>query len=278
MPEEALLEVRNLSKHFHIGGVIKKEYFTAVDKVSFTVPSGEPTIITLAGESGSGKTTIARLILGLLQISSGEIIYKGRNVRESLKHNRLEYIKNVQAIFQDPYEVYNPFYTVDRLLQLPIRKFKLAQSDDHAHELIMEVLDAVGLTPDRVLGKYPHQLSGGEAQRLAIARALLPQPDLLIADEPVSMVDMSLRAGILNVLLELKQRFKMSILFVTHDLSVAYYLSDEIIVLNRGRIVEMGDVDRVIKNPLHAYMQTLMDSIPQPVFLTVKTGNFQGGG
>ena len=264
MADSPLLEVKHLSKDFHVGGIIRKQYFTAVDDVSFSIAADEPTITTLAGESGSGKTTISRLILGLLHITSGEILYRGRNLKETLKHHRLDYIKKVQAVFQDPYAVYNPFYTVDRLLQMPIRKFKLAESEEHAHELILEALDVVGLTPERVLGKYPHQLSGGEAQRLAIARALLPKPDLLIADEPVSMVDMSLRAGILNVLLDLKERYRMSILFVTHDLSVAYYLSDNIIMLNRGQIVEMGNIDKVIKNPLHAYVKTLMSSIPLP--------------
>jgi len=181
-----------------------------------------------------------------------------------LKRDRLTYIKEVQAVFQDPYEIYNPFYKVDRLLTTPIKKFKLASHGQETHKLIDDALEAVGLTPERVLGKYPHQLSGGEAQRVTIARALLTRPKLLVADEPVSMVDMSLRAGILNVLLDLKEKFGMSILFVTHDLSVAYYLSDNIIMLNRGRIVEMGDVEKVIKTPLHPYVRVLMGSIPLP--------------
>jgi peptide/nickel transport system ATP-binding protein len=147
---------------------------------------------------------------------------------------------------------------------MPIRKFRLADSEAGARRLINEALEAVGLSSERVRGRYPHQLSGGEAQRVAIARALLLKPRLLIADEPVSMVDMSLRAGILNVLLRLKEDFGMSIVFVTHDLSVAYYLSDRIILLNRGRIVEMGDVGKVIQNPVHPYAQELLRSIPLP--------------
>jgi len=259
-----LLEVKNLTKKFPLGGLLRKKYLTAVENVSFQIPGDEPNITTLAGESGSGKTTISRLILGLISPTYGEILYKGRNVQEMLKHDSLTYRKEVQAVFQNPFESFNPFYTVDRLLKIPIKKFKLASSKNDEHILIEEALDAVGLTPERVLGKYPHQLSGGEAQRVTIARALLPKPRLLVADEPVSMVDMSLRAGILNVLLDLKKRYNMSILFVTHDLSVAYYLSDNIIMLNRGRIVEKGDAKRVITNPLHPYVKTLIKSIPVP--------------
>jgi peptide/nickel transport system ATP-binding protein len=203
-------------------------------------------------------------MLGLLTPTSGEILYKGRSLVEILRCDRLAYIKEVQAVFQNPYEIYNPFYHVDRLLEMPIKKFRLARSGGEARALIESSLDAVGLTPERVLGKFPHQLSGGEAQRVAIARALLPRPKLLVADEPVSMVDMSLRAGILNVLLGLKRDFGMSIIFVTHDLSVAYYLSDDIIMLKRGRIVERGGVEKVIGNPLHPYVRELMRSIPIP--------------
>jgi peptide/nickel transport system ATP-binding protein len=259
-----LLEVRSLTKTFAVGGFIRKRYLYAVDRVSFTVPGEPPTITALAGESGSGKTTISRLILGLMKPSGGEILFEGQPLAEILKCNRHAYFRRVQAVFQDPYQVYNPFYTVDRFLQTPIRKFHLASSEGEARSLIEGALEAVGLSGERVLGRYPHQLSGGEAQRVAIARALLLRPRLLIADEPVSMVDMSLRAGILNVLLKLKQDFGMSIIFVTHDLSVAYYLSDRIILLNRGRIVEMGDVEKVITRPLHPYVQELMRSIPVP--------------
>lgn len=264
MNSTPLLEVRNLTKTFAAGGLIKKRWLYAVDRVSFSVPGDPPTITTLAGESGSGKSTVSRLILGLMKPSGGEILFEGTPLTQILAEDRHAYFRRVQAIFQDPYQVYNPFYMVDRFLETPIRKFRLARSESQARELIEEALEAVGLSGERVLGRYPHQLSGGEAQRVAIARALLLRPRLLIADEPVSMVDMSLRAGILNVLLKLKQDFGMSIIFVTHDLSVAYYLSDRIILLNRGRIVEMGDVQKIIRHPLHPYAQELMRSIPVP--------------
>lgn len=264
MSSTPLLEVRNLSKAFPVGGVIKKRYLYAVDDVSFTIDGASPTITTLAGESGSGKTTISRLILGLMSPSAGRLLFEGRSLADIMAGDRRAYFRRVQAIFQDPYQVYNPFYTVDRFLEMPIRRFGLADSEQQARDLIDDALAAVGLSAERVRGRYPHQLSGGEAQRVAIARALLPRPKLLIADEPVSMVDMSLRAGILNVLLKLKEDFGMSIVFVTHDLSVAYYLSDRIILLNRGRIVEMGDVAKVIGNPLHPYARELLRSIPVP--------------
>jgi len=191
-------------------------------------------------------------------------MFEGAPLPSIMKGNRSAYYRRVQAVFQDPYQVYNPFYPVDRFLEMPVYRFGLAHSRREAQQLIDRSLEAVGLSSERVKGRYPHQLSGGEAQRVAIARALLPTPHLLIADEPVSMVDMSLRAGILNVLLRLKQDFGMSILFVTHDLSVAYYLSDRIILLNRGRIVEMGDVQKVVNHPLHPYTQELLRSIPVP--------------
>lgn len=261
---EPLLEVKHLSKHFPVGGFFKKNYLIAVEDVSFEMPGDKPTITTLAGESGSGKTTLSMLILGFTSPTHGEILFRGKSVVEMLKRERLTYRKAVQAVFQDPFASFNPFYKVDYMLMSPIKKFKLASSGHETRKLIEETLEAVGLTRERALGKYVHQLSGGEAQRVMIARALLPRPQLLVADEPVSMVDMSLRAGILNVLLDLKKKYDMSILFVTHDLSVAYYLSDNIIMLNRGRIVEKGGIEEVIKTSAHPYVKVLMDSIPVP--------------
>jgi peptide/nickel transport system ATP-binding protein len=170
----------------------------------------------------------------------------------------------VQAVFQDPYEVYNPFYKVDRVLELPIKNFKLASSGEEGRKLITEALDAVNLTAEEVLGKYPHQLSGGQRQRLMIARALLTRPRLIVADEPVSMVDASLRAGILNTMLNLKKAYGISFIFITHDLSVADYFSDDIIVLYRGSNVESGDIKKVLGRPAHPYLQLLVSSIPLP--------------
>ena len=169
----------------------------------------------------------------------------------------------MQVIFQDPYEVYNPFYKVDHVLETPIKKFKLAPTREKARALMEETLNAVGLRPEETLGRHPHQLSGGQRQRIMVARALLLQPRIIIADEPVSMVDASLRATILESLRQLHLRFGISILYITHDLTTAYQISENIIVMYRGEVAEAGDVDLVVKQPRHPYTQLLIQSIPQ---------------
>lgn len=260
----SLLKVEKLTKAFPLGGFIRRRYLIAVESVSFEIPEEKPLIVTLAGESGSGKTTIARIILGLLRPTSGDVKYRGKSIFKMTKRERVTYRREVQAIFQDPYEAYNPFYKIDHVLLTPIKKFKLAKSRQEAQKIMIEALEEVGLRPQEVLGKYPHQLSGGERQRIMIARALLTRPKLLVADEPVSMIDMSLRAGILNLLLDIKKKYGMSIIFITHDLSVAYYLSDRIIILYKGRVVEEGDIKSVVETPAHPYTQTLISSVPIP--------------
>src|SRR5207249_4601278 len=169
-----------------------------------------------------------------------------------------------QMIFQDPYEVYNPFYRVDHVLETPITEFKLAASPAARRALINESLRAVGLRPEETLGRYPHQLSGGQRQRIMVARAVLMRPRLIIADEPVSMVDASLRATILDSLRQLNQQYGMSIVYITHDLTTAFQISDDIIVLYRGSVAEAGEVDLVVRNPRHPYTQLLINSVPQP--------------
>jgi len=176
----------------------------------------------------------------------------------------MAYRREVQAVFQDPFAVFNPFYTVDHLLSVPIRRFKLASSRSEARSKMEESLSAVGLRPEDVLGRFPHQLSGGQRQRINVARALLLKPRLLIADEPVSMVDASLRATILETLRNLQRDYGVSIIYITHDLTTAYHISKSIVVLYRGGVMEAGDVDKVIKNPQHPYTQLLVDSIPWP--------------
>lgn len=259
-----LFEAKSIVKVFSSVGLLGTDKTTAVDDVSFQIPSGQPTIITLAGQSGSGKTTIARMMLGLTKPTSGEMIYLGKSLKKMSRQERKTYRKDVQAIFQDPYGTYNPFYRVDRIFNVPVKKFSLASSKSEAKKLIDDALKAVGLRPEQVLGKFPHQFSGGERQRLMIARALLAKPKIMVADEPVSMLDASLRASVLDIILNLKENYGMSCLFVTHDLSVAYYLSDKIIILDEGRIVEMGDPEAVIKRPAHPYVQSLISSIPMP--------------
>jgi peptide/nickel transport system ATP-binding protein len=202
----ALLEARNVSRVFGSG----RNANVALDQFSLTVGDDVPSFTTIAGESGSGKTTLARLLLGFTQPTSGEIMYRGKNLWKMARGDWLEFRHEVQAIFQDPFEVFNPFYKVDHLLTVPVAKFRLAKSKAQTRSTIEEALGAVGLRPEETLGRYPHQLSGGQRQRLTVARALLLQPRLIIADEPVSMVDASLRATILESLKKLHTDFGIS--------------------------------------------------------------------
>jgi len=262
-----LLELRNITKVFRIGGglgLFSTRTIKAVDSVSFTMPADKPVIVALVGESGSGKTTIARMILGLLKPTSGDILYRGRSVSQWLKENRLEYYKEVQPIFQDPYSIYNPFYRIDRVLKMTIRKFKLASSEQEAEKMIVEAMREVGLRPEDLLGRYPHQLSGGERQRFMLVRILLIKPRLIVADEPVSMIDVSLRAIFLDHLLSLRDKLGTSCLYITHDLNTASYVADSIIVLCHGRVVEDGSANEVISDPLHPYTKLLLTSLPVP--------------
>ncbi|MCP4383558.1 MAG: ABC transporter ATP-binding protein [Hyphomicrobiales bacterium] len=258
-----LLELHGVTKIYSRGLIHAKEN-VALRDFSLTLKEDEPTILTVAGESGSGKTTLAMLLLGFIDATEGQILYNGKDISTLRGKQRLAYRREVQAVFQDPFAVFNPFYTVDHLLTVPIRRFKLAQSKAAAREKMDEALTAVGLRPEDVLGRFPHQLSGGQRQRINVARALLLRPRLLVADEPVSMVDASLRASILETLRNLQRDYGVSIIYITHDLTTAYHIAKSIIVLYRGAVMEAGDVDAVIKDPQHPYTRLLVDSIPWP--------------
>ncbi|HYJ13523.1 MAG TPA: ABC transporter ATP-binding protein [Thermomicrobiales bacterium] len=263
MPE--LLEMRHVTKVF--GGtrwLRRGTGMMALDDFSMTVQSEPSSITAIVGESGSGKTTLARLLLGLVTPTSGDVLYRGTNIHDLNREQRRQYLKDVQVILQDPYEVYNPFYKVDHVLKTPIHEFGLATSSSQAQTLMEETLNSVGLRPEDTLGRHPHQLSGGQRQRIMVARALLLQPRLIIADEPVSMVDASLRATILESLRLLHTKFGISMLYITHDLTTAYQISQNIIVLYRGEVAEAGDVRVVVRQPLHPYTQLLIESIPAP--------------
>lgn len=255
----ALLEARKVSKVFGSGASAT----VALDQFTLSLNDDKPTFVSVAGESGSGKTTLARLLLGFADPTKGEVLYRGQNLKRLSRSTMMQFRREVQAIFQDPFEVFNPFYKVDHLLQTPIAKFHLAKSSAEARTTINEALIAVGLRPEETLGRYPHQLSGGQRQRLTIARALLFRPRLIVADEPVSMVDASLRATILESLKKLHIDFGISFVYITHDLTTAYQISANIIVLYRGSVAEVGDVDQVIKEPKHPYSQLLIASIPE---------------
>ena len=258
-----LLELRDVTK-IYTRGLINAKENVALRDFSLTLKDDEPTILTVAGESGSGKTTLAMLLLGFIEATKGQILYDGKDIASMSSQEHLAYRREVQAVFQDPFAVFNPFYTVDHLLTVPIKRFKLAKSKAESRDKMDEALTAVGLRPEDVLGRFPHQLSGGQRQRINVARALLLRPRLLVADEPVSMVDASLRASILETLRNLQRDYGVSIIYITHDLTTAYHIAKSIIVLYRGAVMEAGDVDSVIKDPQHPYTRLLVDSIPWP--------------
>lgn len=258
-----LLEARDVSRVFGTG-LLNKSRTVAVDGVSLVIKEDKPSITAIAGESGSGKTTLARLLLGMIQPTSGSILFRGHSLTGMDKSGRDEFRRQVQAIFQDPYESYNPVYKVDQVLTLPLRKFRLTHSKAESYQRIEESLRMAGLRPEETLGRYPHQLSGGQRQRIMVARALLLNPRIILADEPVSMVDASLRATILESLVKLKRELGISLVYITHDLTTAYQVSQNIYILYRGSVAEVGSVAKVIKQPKHPYTRLLVSSIPLP--------------
>ncbi len=258
-----LLELKKVTK-IYTRGLLSKTSTTALANFSLKLDDQQPTIVTVAGESGSGKTTLAMLLLGFITPSAGQIFYKDQDISQLRGAERMSFRREVQAVFQDPFSVFNPFYTVDHLLTVPINLFKLAKSKTEARDRMYEALTAVGLRPEDVLGRFPHQVSGGQRPRINVARALLLRPKLLVADEPVSMVDASLRSSILETLVGLQKNYGVSIIYITHDLTTAYHISKSIIVLYRGAVMEAGGVDTVIKEPKHPYTRLLVDSIPWP--------------
>ena len=258
-----LLAADHVTREFG-GGLLSKGRNVAVDGVSLVINEEKPTIIAIAGESGSGKTTLARLLLGVIQPTSGAIKFRGKSLTEMDEAQRKEFRRQVQAIFQDPYEAYNPFYKIDQVLTIPVKKFNLASSKEQAQQLIEESLQLAGLRPEDTLGRYPHQLSGGQRQRIMVARAMLLHPKVILADEPVSMVDASLRATILESLMKLKRELGISLVYITHDLTTAYQISESIYIMYRGSVAEVGSVEKVIKDPQHPYTRLLVSSIPLP--------------
>ncbi len=255
-PGVPLLEFRNVSKTY--GGI------TALQPMSFALDGEVPKIISIVGQSGSGKSTMGSLMLGFNPPSTGEVLFEGKDIAGMSAAESLNFRKQVQAVFQDPYACFNPFYRVNHALGFPFKRFGYAKSDAHVQQKMEEACKAVGLDPSLVLGRYPHQLSGGQRQRLIVARALMLSPKLLIADEPVSMVDASLRATILKNIYDLKDQYGISILYITHDLATAYHVSDYVIVLYQGHVAEAGPPQAVIGDPQHEYTKLLIDSIPWP--------------
>ena len=267
MVNEDLVVVEGLKKYFplHMGLfrslVSKVQLFVrAVDGVSFSVRRSE--IFGLAGESGSGKTTTGRVILKLVQPTSGKIFVEGKDVTALNEKDFRPYRKKMQIIFQDPYESLNPRMVVRSILEEPL----LIQGElGNIEERVHRVLEDVKLTPpEEFLFRYPHELSGGQRQRVAVARSLILNPEFIVADEPVSMLDVSIRAEVVNLLLELREKYGVSFLFITHDLALSRVICDRLAVMYLGKIVEMGETERIIKEPLHPYTQALLEAVPVP--------------
>ena len=263
-PIYAPLEVRGLTKHFPAGnGLIDRSRVHAVDDVSFALRPG--TITALVGQSGSGKSTVARMLVRLYDPTSGTVYFRGHDVTgDRRRRDVLRYRSEVQMIFQDPFGSLNPVKTIRHHLARPLtihKRVPRERIDERIHELLV----TVGLEPpERYTEKYPHELSGGQRQRVAIARALAAEPTVLIADEPTSMLDVSIRVGILNLMLDLKERERLAFLYVTHDLASARYVADTVLVMYAGQIVEQGPSERVLQSPLHPYTRLLLASVPDP--------------
>ena len=254
-----MLKVETCCKAYSVGAFGSKQLL-AVRDVSFAVKPGE--VVSLIGESGSGKSTIGKMILRLLRTTQGMIEFDGVDI-STLEGRRLrEYYSHVQGVFQDPFSSYNPIFKADRVFTLLRSEYFAGLSASEWRTKLDRSLDDVSLNPGDVLNKYPHQLSGGQLQRMLIARALLLDIRLLVADEIISMLDASTRIDVLNLLGDLKAR-GLGILFITHDLSLGNYISDTTMILRRGVVVEMGATERVFGNPLHPYTKSLVASVPQ---------------
>ncbi len=254
-----MLELKDVSKIYRVGTFGGKELH-AINHVSFKVNDGE--VVSLIGESGSGKSTIGKMVLRLLSISSGQILFDQKNITEYRGNSLKEYYRKVQGVFQDPFGSYNPIFKADRIFSVIHEEFFPGVDKSTWDSKVCSSLASVGLNPEHVLDKFPHQLSGGQLQRFLIARALLLESHFLVADEIISMLDASTRIDVLNLLADLKKR-SFSVLFITHDLSLGYYISEQAVILYRGCVVEMGKTEMIYGHPLHPYTQMLMKSIPR---------------
>jgi len=259
-----LIEARGLTKHFTVGRALSRRVLHAVDGADFVVQRGE--IVALVGESGSGKSTVARLLARVYKPTSGEIRYQGRSLASMrTRRHTLAYRSDVPMVFQDPFSSLNPAYRVSHgiLRGLKLHRPELGRAQRSAEA--ERVVEAVGLTPPReVLDRYPYELSGGQRQRIGFAQALAYRPKLILADEPVSMLDVSIRIGLLNLMASLREREGVSFLYITHDIASARYVSDRLLVMYAGHIVESGPTEDVLAGPKHPYTQLLLSAVPDP--------------
>jgi len=256
---EILLEVKNLSKHFKLG---RKNVVKAVDNVSFVIYKGET--FGLVGESGSGKSTTGRTIIKLYDPNSGEVYMDGRKIDGKIKHDDNAYVnKNIQMIFQDPMACLNPRMKVEDIIAEGLDIHKMTSSKEQRRKKVVEMLELVGLD-EQHLERYPHEFSGGQRQRIGIARAMAVEPKLIIADEPISALDVSIQAQVVNLMNGLKKKNELTYLFIAHDLSMIKYISDRIAVMHKGKIVELASSDDLFETPIHPYTKSLLSAIPLP--------------
>ncbi len=260
---EKLLEIKNVSKLFQIGGMLSKKKLVAVDEVNIDIDAGKPVILSIVGESGCGKSTLCKMILRLHDADQGDILLNGNSYKDRKGYNPFQFRLDVQPIFQNPYESFSMRKTVDSYLFNTALRLKIAKNHKEAEKLVDETLKSVGMSLGVVKGKYPSQFSGGELQRVSIARALITRPKLIIADEPVAAIDASMKMNIVNLFKELKDKYNVSFIYVTHDLSTAYYVSDYIATLYRGCLIEYGQAKEIMDNPAHPYTELLMNAVPR---------------
>jgi len=260
----ALLRTQNLTRHFKIGNALTRRTLHAVDDVNFTI--GERQIVALAGESGSGKSTIARLLAKIYRPTSGEIYFQDRRLSSiRSRADRLRYSGLVPMVFQDPFASINPVFRVSHGILRGLKLHRPELSREQRQEEAERVFDVVGLTPAvDVLKRYPHELSGGQRQRVGFAGALAMRPKLIVADEPVSMLDVSIRIGLLNLMVKLRDEEGVSILYITHDLASARYVADRLIVMYAAQIAETGPIETILSDPRHPYTQLLLSAVPDP--------------
>ncbi|WP_026507651.1 ABC transporter ATP-binding protein [Butyrivibrio sp. MC2013] len=258
-----LLKIDGVVKNFRIGGMLRGKKMTAVDQVSLSIQADKPVILSIVGESGCGKSTLCKMILRIHNPDGGHIILDGKDYADKKGFDKMTFMKEVQPIFQNPYESFSARKAVDTYLYSTAKSLAGAKNQAEAEAKADEALKSVGMSLEVVKGKYSAQFSGGELQRISIARALITRPKLIIADEPVAAIDASMKMNIVNLFKDLRDKFGISFIYITHDLSTAYYVSDYIATLYRGTLIEYGPAKSIMDDPAHPYTQLLMDAVPK---------------